>query len=196
MTLTIYLEGGGSNDINARCRRGFAEYCKKVAPNCRVKIIPCGSRDEAFKDFKIDVSKNAASNRIALLVDSEARIVPNSRPSAFLQANEGWDFSGLPTGQVFLMVQAMEAWLLADRNKLAAYYGRGFRSNVLPYSEGTIENIPKNDLEPSLAEATKNTGKGRYHKTRHAFDLLAAIDPGKVGAGSPYAASFHEFLRS
>lgn len=94
------------------------------------------------------------------------------------------------------MVQAMEAWLLADRNNLAIYYGRNFRPDVLPYTERRIEEIPKDRLEPSLVDATKDTSKGRYHKTRHAFDLLATVDPTKVEAGSPHAVAFHRFLRS
>ena len=94
------------------------------------------------------------------------------------------------------MVQAMEAWLLADRDALAAYYEEGFRPKRFPYDERRIEEIPKDDLEPSLICASVATTKGAYHKTRHAFALLAEIDPAKVQAGSPRAAAFNEFVRS
>jgi hypothetical protein len=94
------------------------------------------------------------------------------------------------------MVQAMEAWFLADRDTLAAYYGQGFRLNALPGDERHIEAISKDDLVPSLEQATSDTKtKGQYHKTRHGFALLALIDPAKVEAGSQYAAVFHRFLR-
>jgi len=90
----------------------------------------------------------------------------------------------------------MEAWFLADRDALAAYYGQGFRRNALPGDERHIEAISKDDLVPALEQATQATKtKGQYHKTRHGFALLAKIDPIKVEDGSQYAAAFHSFLR-
>jgi len=94
------------------------------------------------------------------------------------------------------MVQAMEAWFLADRDALATYYGQGFRRNALPGDEQHIEAIRKDHLVPSLENASRDTKtKGQYHKTRHGFALLATIDPVKVEAGSPHAEVFHKFLR-
>jgi hypothetical protein len=122
---------------------------------------------------------------------------PDVLPAIYLQVRDRWIFPSQQNYQVFLMVQAMEAWFLADRKVLAIYYGADFRSNNLPGDERHIEAIRKGDLERSLVDATRVTKtKGRYHKTRHAFDLLAEIDPGKVEAGSPHAKSFHCFLRS
>jgi hypothetical protein len=91
----------------------------------------------------------------------------------------------------------MEAWFLADRLALAEFYDGGFHEGRLPGSPSDIESVPKEDLEPRLKGATKGTRtKGEYHKTRHAFDLLALIDPDKVGKGSRHAREFHDFLRS
>jgi hypothetical protein len=120
-----------------------------------------------------------------------------SAPATHLHERDKWDFAHLPREQVFLMVQAMEAWFLADRDALAAYYGQGFRLNALPGDERHIEAIPKDDLVPSLEDASRATKtKGQYHKTRHGFALLAMIDPIKVEAGSQYAAAFHRYLRT
>lgn len=95
------------------------------------------------------------------------------------------------------MVQAMEAWFLADRAALMAYYGQGFRINALPGDERHVEAVQKGDLEPSLVKASHSTRtKGDYDKTTHAFALLLEIDPAKVEQGSPHAAAFHRFLRS
>jgi hypothetical protein len=44
------------------------------------------------------------------------------------------------------MVQAMEAWFLADREALAEFYGNGFSAQNLPGSPTNIEAIPKDDL--------------------------------------------------
>ena len=199
MTTKVYVEGGGYNpDTIKRCKQGFAEYCKKLSPpNRRPAIVACGNRQDAFERFKIAVDNGRAGERFALLVDSEGPVRHNLDPAAFLHICDRWDFAGLPTDYVFLMVQAMEAWFLADRTTLAAYYEDGFRPNNLPYDEHRIEEIPKDDLEPCLISASVGTKtKGSYHKTRHAFALLAEIDPAKVGAGSPHAAAFYEFLRS
>jgi hypothetical protein len=199
VTVTIYVEGGGDSDYTrARCREGFARYCEKIVPfNRRPKIVACGGRQQAFDRFKTAISVIKGNDQCALLVDSENPVRPDDNAANYLHVRDKWDFPSLQNHHVFLMVQAMEAWLLADRNALAAYYGIGFRPNALPGDERHIEAIPKNDMEPSLVQATQGTKtKGRYHKTRHAFDLLAEIDPSKVEAGSPHAQAFHRFLRS
>jgi hypothetical protein len=94
------------------------------------------------------------------------------------------------------MVQAMEAWFLADRAALSEFYGEGFLAKSLP-GNPSIEQIRKDDLEPALKRATKPTKtKGEYHKVRHGFALLALIDPLKVENASSRAKQFNQFLRS
>jgi hypothetical protein len=94
------------------------------------------------------------------------------------------------------MVQAMEAWFLADRATLATFYDGGFLANSLPGSPTNIEAVLKDDLEPKLKHASSPTKtKGEYHKTKHGFELLGKIDPAKVGDASPHAKLFNEFLR-
>ncbi len=199
MNVKIYVEGGGdSPDTIKRCKQGFSEYCNKLSqPSRRPAIVACGSRNETFDRFRTAVTHGKPGEKFALLVDSEGPVANGVTAPSYLGIRERWDFTGLPPQGVFLMVQAMEAWLLADRATLAAHYGQGFRLNSLPYTERTIEEIPKDDLEPSLKNASAGTrSKGQYHKTRHAFALLAKIDPAKVGAGSAHAAAFNEFVRN
>jgi len=94
------------------------------------------------------------------------------------------------------MVQATEAWFLADRKVLADFYNGGFLADSLPGNPTNIEAVPKNDLEPKLIHATKPAKtKGEYHKTKHGFELLGRVDPAKVGNASPHARQFNEFLR-
>jgi len=131
-----------------------------------------------------------------LLVDAEGQ-VSASTSIEHLRRRDKWEFPLLKNHQVFLMVQAMEAWFLADREALATFYDGGFLANSLPGSSATIEAVSKDDLEPKLKHASKPTKtKKEYHKTRHGFELLSKIDPVKVGNASPHAASFNEFLRS
>jgi hypothetical protein len=199
VSATIYVEGGGDNkDTLVRCRQGFAEYCAKLAPtNRRPKIVACGGRQQAFDRFRTELRISPATEVCVLLVDSEGPVSTNVAPAAYLQVRDGWIFPDSNNFRSFLMVQAMEAWFLADRETLAAFYGPDFRANALPGDSRQIEPILKEDLEPSLVNATRAIkSKGPYHKTRHAFALLTLIDPAKVGRASPRAADFNEFLRS
>ncbi len=77
------------------------------------------------------------------------------------------------------MAQAMEAWLIADIETLSAFYGAGFYRNSIP-ANPDVEQINKNQLEPSLRAATRDTQKGEYRKIRHAHRLLEIIDVGIV----------------
>jgi len=102
----------------------------------------------------------------------------------------------MPEEQVHLMVECMESWFLADRGRLREYYGEGFRENALPGTRSAVEDIPKGDVLAGLARAAGQTAKGAYHKTRHAFEILAGLDPTKVIAGSPHARALFLFLRA
>lgn len=198
MTITLYVEGGGNNkDTIVRCRQGFSEYCRNVAPGCRPRIVACGGRQQAYERFMIEARSERGDDICALLVDSECPLAPGLSSVDFLRTVEKWTFPIGCRTRIFLMVQAMEAWFLADRDALASYYGPEFRRNALPGDERHIELIPRNDLESSLVRASRGMKtKEEYHKTRHGFALLAIIDPAKVERGSARAAEFHKFLRS
>ena len=89
------------------------------------------------------------------------------------------------------MVQVMESWLIADKDTLRTYYGRGFRPSRLP-DDPKVEQIPKGDVAKRLHDATRDTSKGPYHKTRHAPTILARVDPAKIRDAAPSCARlFH-----
>jgi hypothetical protein len=73
------------------------------------------------------------------------------------------------------MVQAMEAWFIADIDTLKKFYGQGFRETSIPRNLN-VEKIDKDSLEPSLKEATRNTVKGEYQKIQHASELLELLN--------------------
>ena len=198
MSVRIYVEGGGNNkDTLKRCNEGFANYCRKLAPeNRRPSIVACGGHDQAFKRFKTAVDSSQAGDVCALLVDAEAPVTAASVVQ-HLHDRDGWDFPALGRHEVFLMVQAMEAWFLADREALANFYDGGFLANSLPGNPTNVEAVSKDDLEPTLKHASKPTKtKGEYHKVKHGFALLAIIDPAKVAGASPHAKFLNEFLAS
>jgi hypothetical protein len=197
VSVQIFVEGGGDMKTTlTKCREGFSTYCAKLAPSKRrPSVIACGGRQQAFDRFKTAIKASRDGEICALLVDAEGPVRTNN-PEEHLLARDGWNFPTLGRHRVFLMVQAMEAWFLADRVALAEFYDGGFLVNSLPGSPTDIEAVPKDDLEYRLKHASKPTAtKKEYHKTRHGFELLGKIDPKKVEKASPHAASFHNFLR-
>lgn len=77
----------------------------------------------------------------------------------------------------------MEAWFLADRAALRRYYRQQLRERGIPGSESTVEDV--GNPASVLRTATRDTRQGRYHKTRHAPDLLELVDVGKVRGNAP-----------
>lgn len=196
MKVIVYVEGGGGERATkARCREGFSELLAKAAPGKqRPRIVASGGRNNTFRDF-VTGSKANPDALVLLLVDAEAPVTA-ADPWSHLQMQEGWRPALVDaTDRAHLMVQVMEAWFLADRSALAAYYGQGFQSKALP-EHTNPEQVDKATLHRALVAATKNSRtKGVYHKTRHGFELLALIAPERVAATSPHAQRFFHVLR-
>lgn len=197
MSVRVYVEGGGDNkDTLKRCKEGFARYCQKVVPPSHSpRIVACGGRQQAFDRFLTAIGESLPDETCALLVDSEGAVRTGSEVQ-HLQDRDGWNFPDLYHHRVFLMVQAMEAWFLADHSVLTSFYNGGFQGNSLPRNPN-IESIAKDRLEPALKHATRQTRtKGEYHKTKHGFALLELVDPEAVGNASLHAKRFNDFLKS
>ena len=188
MRIKIFVEGGGDRNLLRReCRKGFSNFFSKAGLKGRMpSVVASGSRREAFDDFRAAVHRPGRYDFIVLLVDSEGPVTTG--PWQHLKTRDNWDKPpSAKDDQVHLMVQCMEAWFLADKECLVAYYGNGFNQNALPARQH-IENIAKNDVLNGLKNATRSgVSKGEYGKGQHSFDILAQIDPDKVIAASPHA---------
>lgn len=198
MRIKVFVEGGGDRDLlRSKCREGFRKFFSKTGLEGRMpSIVASGSRRDAFDDFRAAARGAKKDDFIVLLVDSERPVAARSGPWAHLKkVPDNWDQpSGTTDDQVHLMVQCMEAWFLADKESLVAYYGDDFNQNALPPRQD-IENIAKNDVLNGLKNATRSgVSKGEYEKGQHAFDILAQIDPTKVIAASPHAKRLVETL--
>ena len=82
------------------------------------------------------------------------------------------------------MVEMMESWFHADKDILGDYYKGGLRKEALKPNP-KVEEISKQDLIEGLKAATKDTTKGKYHKTKHAPALLQSIKPELVRKAAP-----------
>lgn len=211
----MYIEGGGnSKDQKAALRRGFdalfePEKSKARDKRLSLSFVCCGGRQEAYEAFLNELDKNP--ERIsALLVDSETAIAPASvdraqdaqiRVAHLRQKTgtdgrgqgDGWKLSDDLADRVHLMVQCMEAWIVADPEALAKFYGQKFKRNKLP-DRVNLEEESKADLFSKLDGATKETQKGNYAKIRHASELLGVIDPVKVSARCVRFTIFRQWL--
>ncbi|WP_192990123.1 DUF4276 family protein [Dickeya dianthicola] len=198
--MNVYVEGGGdANSLRAECRKGFTEFLKKAGlAGTMPRIIACGSRRDAYNSFCIAILQGTPA---MLLVDSEEPVTAVAQQHADpkqwqpwlhlrQRQGDGWEKpAGSDDQQCHLMTQCMESWLIADSAVLTAFFGQGFRTNLLP--QGDVERIAKQQVYDLLENATRSTTKGRYGKGAHSFTLLALIDPAKVQQASPWA---HRFI--
>ena len=133
--------------------------------------------------------------------NAELRVVPETGDPArdaaarvaHLRQRDGWDLSAMSAERVHLMVRCMEAWIVADPDALAVYYGQGFSLTVVP-ARLNLEEGPKPDVNDKLARATRGTQKGEYGKMTHASQLLQRIDPARVAQRCPRFASLTRWL--
>ena len=157
--IRIYFEGDKS------LKAGFDAFFREIRERageaqCRVWIVATGGTPE--RDFAIAMRKHPAAWNI-LLRDSEGP----------------WHQDLQASDSIFWMVEMMESWFHADKDALEAYYKNGFRKAALKPNP-KVEEIPKQDLIDGLKAATKDTAKGKYHKTKHAPALLQSIKPALV----------------
>ncbi len=189
MSVRIYVEGGGNlGALRSECRRGFSEFFRKFIPlGKQPKVIACGSRNEALRDFTTAL-RTYPDEHIVLLVDSEAPVPQGQSVWAHLKQRDNWEPpQGATEDNTHLMVQCMEAWFLADTDALANYFGQGFQATALPRNPN-VEAVAKQDLYRALENATRQTKtKGVYSKGGHSFAVLALIDPAKVRRASAHA---------
>jgi hypothetical protein len=177
-SVTIYVEGGGGEKRGLQqVRLAFREFFSEFAGSMP-KVVACGGRGAAYEDFMMAV-RQSPSSAILLLVDAERRVSGDSPTEHLADQPDNWDLRGIPDDRVHLMVQAVEAWMIADPDALRAYFGDGFNENALP-ARRNPEGIPKDDLKRALVAAGRNTKKNGYHEINDGTEILMRLDPATV----------------
>ena len=194
MSIRIYVEGGAAGSKND-CRRAFRKFLEKVIPASSFQVIASGDRASTYRDFCIAL-KQHRQDYVILLVDSEEAVSQSAWIHLSERMGDHWRRpAGTNDDQAQLMVQVMESWFLADETNLSEFYGQGFLPNSLPRTNN-IETVEKARIFQILAHVTRNTQKGEYHKTRHAFRLLERLEPATISAKSIHAELLFTSLRN
>ena len=181
----IYFEG------DPKLRSGFRSlFAGLQSASRRITPVPC--KANAIADF-MDGIKNYPDAVNILLIDADGPHSPATVQEVRRRINRYAPGVQIADDRLHFMVQVMESWFLADRATLQAYYGPDFAENRLPANR-QVEQILKDDVINGLAAATRDTGKGRYHKTRHAPALLASLSPVQVRAAAPACAKLFTAL--
>ena len=152
----IFIEGGGGGDKDdSLFRTEWSRFFASAGLSGRLpKVVRCGDRARAFRRFSDTVRKAGGDEINVLLVDSKGPVKEDQSTWEYLRDNDGWrQPDGADDNHAYLMVQAMEAWLVADRDALRGYFGQGFNENRLT-GQSDPEQIPPNRLESSLEDAS------------------------------------------
>ena len=200
MVAKIYVEGAAQDSDSERtiCRKAFKVFFAKAGLEGKLPgTVPCGGRKRAYDAFVTAVRNPQSGALPLLLVDSETAVQKGKTVWEHLKARPGdnWDKpDGARDDQVFLMVQVMESWFLADREGLKSFFGEHFRVKAIP-KWPQLEDVTKQKVFDALEQSTAACGPNKYAKGSLSFSLLAAISPAKVEAASPNAKALFERLR-
>jgi hypothetical protein len=191
-------------ETTSSLREGFSKFFQELVDIAKkqkieFRIVMCGSRADTYENFKLSLESNPESFNI-LLIDSESPISPHQNSWEHLRnrkEDQSWirgDNLDYDDDQCHLMVQAMEAWFIADIDALKGFYGEGFKEEKIIRGMGNYQNIeqvsPKT-LLVWLESATRHSKHGEYDKkTRrpphHALEILKRLNADIVRQTSPY----------
>jgi hypothetical protein len=197
VTVKLYVEGAASkNDrMRTRCREAFSAFFQTAGITSRPRTVPCGGREDAYNAFVTAVRTAKPGDLPLLLVDSEDPVTAGHSNWQHLKRRDNWDrHGGVKDDQVFLMVQVMESWFLADLDALRRYFGPAF-SDTPFRAWPALEAVPKLTVYDVLETATADC-KQPYKKGDVSFEILGRLDATKVEAACPHAKELLNRLRS
>ncbi|MBI5154151.1 DUF4276 family protein [Candidatus Poribacteria bacterium] len=194
MRWTLFIEGGGNTDaVKRQCREAFTELFKKARfEGAMPRVVACGSRAQAYKDFVRAVSTRGEGEIAVLLIGSESPVQKGAGKWAHLATGKQDQWSqpnGTSEDDVFLMVQLMETWLLADPSAWKQVLGADFNESKVP-DWPDMEAIGKEKILSTISAATSGYTKGAI-----SWRVLAHVKPAELETRLPHAADFFQTMQ-
>ncbi|PZS04121.1 MAG: hypothetical protein DLM69_02200 [Candidatus Chloroheliales bacterium] len=165
-------------------RRALSEKAEiKDLARCNIEVEDlevrsCGSDASAVKDFATEFVRGRVGGKsfIMLLVDSDEYVpaIPDTGALNHIQRKfKSGGRSRLPAAvqpdQVHLMVQAMEAWFIADLDALEKYYGKRLKKL------DDIVEIERTPRPKSRLKAAAQAIRQDYDEIEDGRELLARV---------------------
>ena len=192
--VTVHFEG--HPNLRPGFHKLFEHHVERTRrQRVRFKLIAGGSRAEAVKDF-LRSCTSQPSNLNLLLVDSEEAVPDTASAIQSLRDESFWDGSAACVDdQINFMVQAMEAWFIADPQALVKHFGHDFNSNVLPSPQNAEKTLPK-DMTAAIRRGLGRGGSRRrdYDKVTDGLKLLQLIEETRVSQHCPHFRRLMNFL--
>ena len=160
------MEGGGKGkNSKAALRQGMDAFLREIKGAAQAKawhwrLVPCGSRNEAFKSFR-RAYREMKDSTVVLLVNSESPVT--GTPRSHVIDRDKWEVAGISDESIHLMIQTMESWIVSDPEEISKYYGQGFRTNALPDSSN-LEKVNKGEYLQSVRNSYNSHPQGQLPK--------------------------------
>ena len=126
----IFIEGGGtaSDEVFTEGWRKFFVAAGLLGQMPRV--VRGEGREQTFDKFKTALQRRRPNELPILLVDSEGPVASGHSAWQHLLNHDNWNQpAGADDDSVYLMVQVMETWFLADREALRGFFGPQLNEN-------------------------------------------------------------------
>lgn len=196
MRIAIHAEGGGEGQLlDTLFRQAWAAFFRSAGLAGRMpRVVRGQGREQTIANFLKALQQPEAGVLPLLLVDSEKAVPAGQSAAGFLRADTHVRLPQAADGQMFLMVQLMETWFLADRDLLRRYFGNELRENAFA-AWPDLEAVPKETVLRVLDQATAGC-RTPYGKGKVSFELLGRLDPARVETACPHARELLAFLRA
>ncbi len=164
----LFIEGT-NDDTNGDLRNGFATLLEKRLKGRMPRIVMGEGKEQTIKKFQ----NEKRTTKKFLLIDLDA---PKEKRTEVLHELKLQD----EEANAFFMIQAVEAWFFSQPEILDEWFGEAI-SKKIPNKDP--QEISKPDEE--LQKWTRLSPKGKYHKVRHAVELLKQLDVKKLQKDFP-----------
>ena len=194
MKLVVFVEGTAGDP--GALRKAFRQFLERLGiPGSAIQIVAAGDGPAAHRAYVRSVSKYANDRIAFLLIDSEQHKEKGLPNWEFLsQARKLNKPEAAGVDSLGLMVQCMETWFLADREKVIKYFGLPEDGGPLP-KHTEPELVSKSEVLSSFDRAARQIRRRRYQKGQDALALLGLVDPNVIAKRCPHAERFFSALR-